>query len=290
MSEPGILDCELPGPASRPTNAAPRGCTDTHFHIFGQRDRYPLAPGRLYNPGHSPVPEYRKMARTVGIDRTVIVQASVYGTDNSCLTDAIAEFGIRDCRGIAVIDPGIRPDQLRLLHDQGVRGIRFNAITSSTPLEWLPEIAAMIAPLGWHVQLWIKADRLLEIARMVESLPVDIVLDHMAQMPVGASFDDPLVRNVLRLMETGRCWMKLVGYRISAEPPPYRDVDRLARAVIGVAPGRCLWGTDWPHIYLEGRPMPDAGVLFDGLYRWCDADTARAILVDNPASLYGFEN
>ena len=288
MSANSIVDCELPGPASRPVTAAPAGTTDTHFHIFGPTDRYPLAPGRLYNPGYSPVTEYRKMARTVGIDRTVIVQASVYGTDNRCLVDAIAEFGIDTCRGIAVIEPSIRPEQLQELHEQGVRGIRFNAITGSTPLEWLPEIAAMIAPLGWHVQLWIKADRLLEIAHVVDALPVDVVLDHMAQMPVAASFDEPSVKNVLRLMESGRCWMKLVGYRISAESPPYRDVDRLARAVIERAPTRCLWGTDWPHIYLEGRPMPDAGVLFDNLYRWCDADTARAILVDNPAALYGF--
>jgi len=288
MNQHGIVECELPGPSSRPFHAAPNGTTDTHFHIFGPTERYPLSARRLYNPGFSPVSEYREMASAVGIDRTVIVQASVYGTDNSCLIDSISEFGLDACRGIAVVDPSVRPRDLEDMHRKGIRGIRFNAITGVTPLDWLPRIANMIAPLGWHIQLWIKADRLLEIADIVSRLPVDVVLDHMAQMPVQAPLDEPSISNVLRLMETGRCWMKLVGYRISAEPAPYRDIDRLAQTVIGIAPHRCLWGSDWPHIYLEGRPMPDAGVLLDSVYRWCDAQIAQRILVHNPAELYGF--
>ena len=288
MNNHEIVDSEPPGPISQPTHKAPPRTTDTHFHIFGPVERYPLSPKRLYNPCLSDVPAYLQMANTVGIERMVIVQASIYGTDNSCLLDSIAEFGQHRARGIAVVDTSVTPAQLADMHARGVRGIRFNAITGVTPLEWLPKIAEMIAPLGWHIQLWIKADRLLEIAPIVQRLPIDVVFDHLAQVPIDRGLSDPLVANVLTLMRSDHCWMKLIGYRVSNTKYPHPDIDVLCRSVIEIAPNRCLWGTDWPHIYLEGRPMPDAGKLFDALYRWCTPDQARAILVDNPAKRYGF--
>ena len=288
MNNHEIVDSEPPGPISQPTHKAPPGTTDTHFHIFGPVDRYPLSPKRLYNPCLSDVPAYLQMANTVGIERMVIVQASIYGTDNSCLLDSIAEFGQHRARGIAVVDMDVTPAQLADMHARGVRGIRFNAITGVTPLEWLPKIAEMIAPLGWHIQLWIKADRLLQIQNVVRTLPVDVVLDHMAQVPIKRGLSDAQVACVLKLMESERCWMKMVGYRISKRPYPHEDVDTFAREVIKIAADRCLWGTDWPHIYLEGKPMPDAGKLLDSLYRWCDPSTAEKILVQNPSKRYGF--
>lgn len=290
MQTHSIVESEAPGPISKPANLAPAGTTDTHFHIFGPTDRYPLSPKRLYNPCLSDVPAYLEMASTVGIERMVIVQASIYGTDNSCLLDSIAVFGQHRARGIAVVDASVTHAQLADMHASGVRGIRFNAITGVTPLEWLPKIAEMIAPLGWHIQLWIKADRLLQIADMVRALPVDVVLDHMAQVPIERGLNDPQVACALKLMESEQCWMKLVGYRISKMPYPHQDVDTFAQRVINIAPDRCLWGTDWPHIYLEGKPMPDAGQLLDSLYRWCPPDTAKRILVDNATKRYGFSN
>jgi len=288
MDHHGIVESQPPGPISTPHNKAPEGATDTHFHIFGPVDRYPLSPRRLYNPCLSTVSEYRKLAQAVGIERMVIVQASIYGTDNSCMIDAIEEFGSACARGIAVVDETVQERDIAYLHSKGVRGIRFNAITGVTPLELLPKIAALIEPFGWHIQLWIKAERLLAISNLLKNFPVDIVLDHMAQVPLDRGLNDPLVRNVFRLQETGRCWIKLTNYRTSSQQPPYFDADEVSREIIRNAPERCVWGSDWPHIYLEGLPMPDAGVLFDNLYRWCSQETAKKILVDNPARLYGF--
>jgi predicted TIM-barrel fold metal-dependent hydrolase len=290
MTEQEIVKSEPPGPISKPVNRAPLGATDTHFHIFGSVERYPLSPRRLYNPCLSTVSEYLKLAQKVGIQRMVIVQASIYGTDNSCMIDAIEEFGFDCARGIAVVDETVQQKDIAFLHSKGIRGIRFNAITGITPLELLPKIAALIEPFGWHIQLWIKAERLLAISALIKDLPVDIVLDHMAQVPLDRGLNDPLVSNVFRLQDTGRCWIKLTNYRSSTEPAPYRDADEITVALIRNAPERSVWGSDWPHIYLEGRPMPDAGVLFDNLYRWCDPYTAKKILVDNPVKLYGFDS
>ncbi len=289
MDHHEIVESEPPGPISKPFNQAPTGATDTHFHIFGPVDRYPLSPRRLYNPCLSTVSEYAKLANTVGIERMVIVQASIYGTDNSCMIDAIEEFGSHRARGIAVVDETVQEKDIAYLHSKGIRGIRFNAITGVTPLELLPRIAALIKPFGWHIQLWIKAERLLAISDLLKNFPVDIVLDHMAQVPLDRGLNDPLVSNVFRLQETGRCWIKLTNYRTSHQPAPYYDADEVSREIIRNAPERCVWGSDWPHIYLEGLPMPDAGVLFDNLYRWCCPEIAKKILVDNPEKLYGFD-
>jgi predicted TIM-barrel fold metal-dependent hydrolase len=204
------------------------------------------------------------------------------------MIDAIEEFGPNSTRGVAVVDETVQAKDIAYLHSKGIRGIRFNAITGVTPLELLPKIAALIEPFGWHIQLWIKAERLLAISDLLKNFPVDIVLDHMAQVPLNRGLNDPLVTNVLRLQDTGRCWVKLTNYRTSSQLPPYLDADAVTQQIIHTAPERCVWGSDWPHIYLEGRPMPDAGILFDNLYRWCRPEIAKMILVDNPARLYGF--
>ena len=138
------------------------GMTDTHFHIFGPTDKYPLSPKRMYDPPLATVADYHAMATTLGIERMVIVQASIYGTDNSCLLDSIAQLGKRNTRGIAVVDQSITMEELKNMDAIGVRGIRFNAITGRAPIQWLPSLAHIIEPLGWHIQLWIKSARLLE--------------------------------------------------------------------------------------------------------------------------------
>ncbi len=50
-----------------------------------------------------------------------------------------------------------------------------------------------------------------------------------------------------------------------------------------------VWGTDWPHVGHSAETLPDvkvlAGLLFDTV---TDETVRRRILVDNPATLYGF--
>jgi predicted TIM-barrel fold metal-dependent hydrolase len=90
-------------------------------------------------------------------------------------------------------------------------------------------------------------------------------------------------------MRNGRCWAKLTGpYRISTQPFPHRDVTPFAHALLDAAPGRVVWGTDWPHVMVKGR-MPNDGDLCDLLSDWVpDPALRQRVLVDNPAALYGF--
>jgi predicted TIM-barrel fold metal-dependent hydrolase len=273
-----------------PRLKAPPGAIDCHFHIFGPTDRYPQSPGRSYDPVEASVEAYLAMAATLGLQRMVVVQASIYGTDNSCTLDAVDRFGRHRACAVAVVDDSFDAAALRALDRRGVRGVRFNAVSDNgTPLDQLETLARRIEPLGWHLQLYAHGAQLPELAERLLAPPVPVVIDHMGQVPTGRGLDSPEFQVLLRLLRSGCCWVKLSGYRIAANGPPYADVLAPARALIAAAPERCVWGTDWPHPHLEGRPMPDDGLLLDLLGEWApDPAQQRRILVDTPAALYGF--
>jgi predicted TIM-barrel fold metal-dependent hydrolase len=273
-----------------PKNPLPPGACDTHFHIFGPAERYPYAQKRNYTPPDASVADYVKLIRTLGIERQVIVQPSVYGTDNTRTLEAMRELG-PTCRGVVVIDAETPAEELRALHDLGVRGVRFNSVTGgSAGVEVLETMAARIAPLGWHIQLFLNGDIYPHIEHILKRLPVDFVIDHMGQTMTDRGIDDPGFKTVVRLIEQRRGWAKITGaYRISSGGPPYSDSGPFARALIEAAPDRVVWGTDWPHPDVKGE-MPEDGQLLDLLWDWADdAVQRRRILVDNPAQLYSFD-
>lgn len=268
---------------------APAGATDCHFHIFGPQARYKLNPGRAYTPLEASMADYARVADTLGLQRFVIVQASIYGTDNSCALDAVAQWGQQRARAVAVVDDGFDATNLRRLHAAGVRGVRFNAVTGNgTPLDQLSTLAARVAPLGWHIQLYLHGEVLPELAPRLAALPVPVVIDHLGQVAAAKGVAHPEFQALLRLIGSGRAWIKLCGYRASSTGYPFHDVAPMARALIEAAPERCVWGTDWPHPNFFGT-MPDDGELFDLLGDWAPDEAARhRILVDNPAKLYWF--
>ncbi|MDW8314370.1 MAG: amidohydrolase family protein [Rhodovarius sp.] len=268
--------------------APPLSC-DCHFHIFGPYARFPLDPGRHYDPPEAPIPAYLRVAEALGIERMVVVQPSVYGTDNACSLDAAARFGLDRARVVAVIDETADAAALRALHEGGVRGVRFNAVSGNgTPLEQLELLARRIAPFGWHIQLYAEGRQLPELAPRLLALPVEVVIDHMGGVRTADGLDAPGFCALLRLLESGRAWVKLCGYRISSLGPPFADVAPFARALLAAAPERCVWGTDWPHPSLS-EWMPEDGQLFDLLGQWAPSEAERRrVLVENPARLYGF--
>ncbi len=286
MTRPCLPPLDTP---PRPSWRAPALACDCHFHIFGPYDRFPLDAGRHYDPQAALIPHYLRVAEALGIGRMVIVQPSVYGTDNRCSLDAAAQFGLDRARVVAVVDPAIDDAALRALHDGGTRGVRFNAVSGNgTPIEELEALARRIAPLGWHLQVYASGDQLPELGPRLAALPVEVVIDHMGGVRAADGVDAPGFQALLRLLGSGRAWVKLCGYRISSAGPPFDDVAPFARALIAAAPERCLWGTDWPHPSLS-EWMPEDGALLDLLGDWAPGEALRRrILVENPARLYGF--
>jgi predicted TIM-barrel fold metal-dependent hydrolase len=288
-SAPG---CQPPRATARPPRMrVPALACDCHAHVLGPPSRFPYALDRSYTPPDALPESYLRMLTTLGLERMVVVQASCYGEDNRRTVAAVQELGIERARGVAMVGAGVREDELKALDDAGIRATRFITTARGGPsLEQLPEVAAKVAAFGWHVEMYVPTVVWPDILPVVERLPVPVVFDHIGGMMADTSLDDPIMRRILALLESGRCWTKLTGYRPSVAGHPYADVAPLARHFIDRAPDRCVWGTDWPHTNIEGT-MPDDGDLLDQLGEWTtDAGMRRKILVENPAKLYRFDD
>ena len=271
-----------------PKQKAPSLTCDCHFHIFGPYDRYPLDAGRTYTPPPALVPQYLAMVDAVGIRRMVVVQASVYGTHNEVTLDAVQQFGLHRARAVAVIDDSFKDAALRQLHERGVRGVRFNMVSGNgTPEDQLDALARRVASLGWHIQIYAEGDKLAAIAARLAKLPVDVVIDHSGGVRAALGIAHPQFRALLKLLDSGRAWIKVCSYRASSSGQPWSDVAPNVKTLIAAAPDRCVWGTDWPHPQMD--PVPEAGLLLDQFVEWVpDAAMRQRVLVDNAARLYGF--
>lgn len=283
--------CAGPDPAPRaPRFAVPPLACDTHAHVFGPAERYPYTPNRSYTPPDATFAQYRALLSTLGVERGVLVQPSVYGTDNRLLADTLRNAG-PNFRGIAVLDASASDAELEALNALGVRGLRCNLLfRGGVAFADVEALARRVAPLGWHLQFLLDVSQFEKLEERLSALPVDSVIDHMGHLPAADGPKHPGFRALLSLLRQGRTWVKLSGsYRVTGQAaPPYGDVVALARALIKAAPDRCVWATDWPHPQIPVA-MPNDGDLMDQLADWApDAETRRAILVDNPARLYGF--
>jgi predicted TIM-barrel fold metal-dependent hydrolase len=291
MSANQPLVSEAPLTPSKPRHKAPPGSTDCHFHIFGPVDRYPLNPARGYTPSpEANIDTYRAMAETLGLERAVIVNPTPYGTDHQCTIDSLELFGRERARAVAVINESFTPAMLRELAQKGFRAARVNNVNAnSTPVEHLKTIVKMIEPLGWHLEVYVEGKELMALEQTLLSLPIPFVIDHMGRIPSDLGLNHPEFQTLLRLLGSGKGWVKLCGYRSSVEGPPYSDMLPQAQKMIETAPERCVWGTDWPHPRRFGLLNPDPGKLLDLIYDWAPGPKdIQRILVDNPAKLYGF--
>jgi predicted TIM-barrel fold metal-dependent hydrolase len=230
------------------------------------------------------------LQRRLGTTRSVIIQPSTYGLDNSCALAALAAFG-KSARLIAVVNDTVKDAELKRLDGLGVRGIRFNlAQVGATSPEMIEPLAKRITPLGWHIQINAPADKILEIMPILERVPAPVVFDHMAHLPEPNATSHPVFARVVALLEKGRGWVKLSGAYGESKvgAPTYADSTVVAKAYVSAAPDRLVWGSDWPHP-TEQDAKPDDAVLFDLLTEWApDPETRHRILVENPAKLYGF--
>jgi len=277
-----------PNPAT-PRLEAPPGAVDTHFHIFGPETRYPYLPERRFTPPDASVAAYLKMHRTLGLSRAVLVQPSMYGTDNRRQLDAAREMEI-PTRVVVVVPATISDEQLEDLWQQGARGVRFNpSQPGSLPLDQLERFADRLAALGWHIQLMMTPEQLVELAPRLVRLSCPIVVDHIGDIRSSKGLGQPAFQALLGLLRADRCWIKLsAGYHHSDQEPPYPETIPFVHALVRERPDRLFWGSDWPHANHWGR-MPNSTALFDLLIDWVPDITVRTqILVDNPARFYGF--
>jgi len=276
--------------ADTPKLQAPHGTTDTHIHFFSPR--YTRVATARMNPPEAMHADYLAMCRRLGIERTVVVQSSIYGTDNAMVTEGIAAIGRKAARGVVVVDETASDAELERLTAAGVCGQRFHMLPGGViPWENVARIAGRIAEAGWHSQIQFDGRDWPERFDLVSRLPGTLVIDHTGKFLEPVAPDHAAFKLLLKLVGEGRTYVKLSApYETSKSGPPhYADVGRLAKALVAAAPERMLWASNWPHPTPGATGRPDDALLLDVLLDWVpDEAVRRRILVDNPARLYGF--
>ncbi|MEH6823568.1 MAG: amidohydrolase family protein [Motiliproteus sp.] len=275
---------------SKPEYQVPAGAIDAHCHVFGPADRFPYHPKRKYTPCDASKEQLFALRDHLGFARNVIVQASCHGTDNAALLDALQTAGDL-ARGVAVVDPQISDEELRRLHDAGVRAVRFNFVkrlVDATPKEVFLSLATQVKKLGWHIVVYFEAPDLEALIPFLKQLDTTIVVDHMGRPDVTKGTDhEDFQRFINLLAENDNIWTKVsCPERLTQQAPDYSDVVPFARILVERFPDRVLWGTDWPHPNMTSH-TPDDGKLVDVIPQIAPtAALQHALLIDNPTRLY----
>lgn len=273
-----------------PSFVIPTGACDTHAHVISEDfQRYPLVSNRSYTPPPAPEALYLDVLQALGMSRGVLVQPSIYGTDNRYMLEVL-QRNRHQLRGVAVINEQICDEELAHMHAMGVRGVRINVVfRGGVNLDLMEHLANRIADLGWHMQFLIDVRLLSEIGARIAKLACNVVIDHFGHFPAHLGIKEPGFELLLRNVAEHGWWVKLSGaYRLSNQRPDYADTDALAHALLGAAPERMVWGSDWPHVALKSTP--DTSSLLDRLHLWAPSERQRqSILVDNPGALYDFK-
>ncbi|MGZ5827010.1 MAG: amidohydrolase family protein [Xanthobacteraceae bacterium] len=275
---------------SKPKYKPPAGAVDAHCHVFGPEAVFPYAPERKYTPCDAPKEKLFALRDFLGFDKNVIVQASCHSKDNRATVDALKASNGK-ARGVAFVGEEVTNDELKWMHDAGIRGVRFNFVkrlVDSTPRSELEAIVKKIAPFGWHVVIYFEMQDLPEYESFFTSLPTTVVVDHMGTPDVSKGVDHPENQRFHRLMEKHKnFWVKATcPERMTIAGPPYDDVLPFQKALVENFPDRVIWGTDWPHPNMK-KVAPNEGVLVDRIPLMAPtAELQRKMLVDNPMRLY----
>ena len=284
----------------------PAGATDCHCHIFDPA-RFPYAADRSYTPGQATLDDQKFFHAGLGVSRIVLVQPSIYGTDNRCLLDGLIKLG-GVARGIAVIDVKTVTDgELIALQSAGVVGVRVNLEVkgvdrASSTVDAVVSVIRRVAPFGLAVQIYVDLKLVEALAETIAASPVPIILDHFGGAQARLGLDQPGLATLLGLLQTDKLYVKLSApYRASRDAPDYADLAPIAQAFIRANPDRLVWASDWPHTgggvdraarkpsdVEPFRTVDDVHVI-TLLSTWAgNTDTQRRILVDNAARLFRF--
>ncbi len=282
-----------PAPA-KPTYKPPPGAVDAHCHVFGPAAKFPFSPKAKYHPEDAGPEKLFALRDHLGFARSVIVQASCHGTDNSATLDAIARSN-GTARGVAVVNPAISATELEALHEGGIRGIRFNflkRLVDDAPKDKFLEVAARL-PSSWHVVIYFEADILAELRSFIAAIPVPVVVDHLGRPDVSQGADGPEMRAFRSLLDSREdIWFKptcpdrLDARKNGGTGDPWDAFASAVAPLVQDYPDRCIWGTDWPHPNMQDE-IPDDGHLVDMIPRIAPTELLqRKLLVDNPMRLY----
>jgi 2-pyrone-4,6-dicarboxylate lactonase len=308
-TEPYVKQDPTPSPL---TFEMPQGAIDSHMHVIGPFDRFPLSPKTKYVPFEATVEEQKAvLVDRMGFWGFVVVQATCHGTDNRVVVHALEHMQGR-AAGVGAVSADVTMDELRRLDAAGIRGVRFaflpHIASETTPAEEIRLIAEKIQPLGWHTDLYFLPETFEVMEPLIRSLPTPVIIDHMGRPDVNV----PVEKNEYfsRLLELGGhrndIFWKITSpnrYTRSSRPEDWDIVLPFAHELVRRFPGNVITGTDRPHpnmntVIVKGRGNPPNKMPNDGdlANRWIwpsvhkDPKLLRQVLVENPRKLYRFKN
>ncbi len=283
----------------------PKNSCDTHLHVFGDAGIYPVAnPNALYQPPQDcTFAAMQALHNAMGVDRAVLVQPTIYGTDHRLLHDVLKSAPGENYRGVAIIDDSVSDAELDRLNSVGVRGARFNfggRFKLAPSLDGFRRGVARARELGWFIKVFGFEDDFLAVADALRKIEMPAIIDHMGGPDYRRGTSHPSIVLLLDLLKHGNWWISLSnGDLRSKAGPPWDDAVPFGRLFHEAAPDRCIWGTDWPHVHRFIRPheaeTSDYAVNHEMrrvalLERYLPDRAARdRVLVDNPARFFGFK-
>jgi predicted TIM-barrel fold metal-dependent hydrolase len=284
---------DAPAMPARAVPDGPTGLVDAHFHVVAPLERAPMASARSYTPAPASLDGWRACLAPLGVTHGVVVQPSFYGTDNRVLLQALADGG-EALVGVAAVDADISDEALDRLAAARVRGVRLAHVAPGDGralggfVDWaaFEALEPRLLARGLHVQLLTDSRLLPALADRLARSRVPVVIDHMGRTPARFGVAHPGFAVLAELMRTGPVWTKLSGIaNLSTAAPGYEDVRQVHEALLGAAPDRLVWGSDWPHTRPAGeRPRTEG--LMQRFHEWTPAALRRRITWDNPARLY----
>lgn len=272
------------------TSSRPTGVWDCHTHIYGPWAQFPMPANAAYTPAPAPFSELLSMHRRLNISHGVLVQAAPYGTDHAAILQAIAVSEGR-YRGVGIIDENTTDAQLQVLHDGGLRGIRFNLmghLPGARDPQKMRALAERVMPFGWHVLVHGELPVVLPFLQAWRDLKTPLVVDHMARPDLTGPVDPMLIGELRKELSHANRWIKLSGIdrAMQGRPGPWPQALDQVRTLLECAPQRAIWGSDWPHPNIKG-PIPEDAQLLDFIVQVCDSTALQqAVLIDNPSRLY----
>jgi 2-pyrone-4,6-dicarboxylate lactonase len=276
------------------------GICDSHVHVFDPA-RFGYVTPRRFTPGEATAEHLERFHKALGVERAVLVQPSVYGSDHRCLIDALRYLGVK-ARGVCVLDPDATTHEITQLSLAGCMGARVNLAVDDDPS---PEIAAARVrwlssriPSDWHVQVHAHLATIAAMSGVLATLPHKVVLDHFGLPEGGVSAT--AWPALLALLNSGNVFVKMSASYLVAEGNS-GAAEELVRSLAACAPSRLLWGTNWPHTQglaragstLAGddvepfRQVDDCAMLAR-MVRWLGPEIALLALVENAQRLYQF--
>ncbi len=265
---------------------------DCHAHVFDPAE-FPYGKDIDYKPSGQEIGTPAQLAaamKTYGVTHALLVQPnSGYGSDNSCMLDAIARGNGR-FKGVAIIDFDADLATLRDLQVQGIAGAAFNpTFHGADYYKKSTGLIEKLTELDMFLQIQSEHDQLSMFVPWIETMPVRVLIDHCGRPTVNEGLKQPGFQALLRLARTQRVSVKLSGYsKFSNLAYPFEDTWPFVHAIVDAFTlDRCLWASDWP--FLRAPQRQDYGPLVElAALLFPDAADRRKLFCGTARRLFGF--